>query len=231
MEKASLKDRIAPIGRALLIAIGLSLVQIGLLYTLNAANFFERFASIYNLYSYPFNVLGTITVFLAGVTLSEAGATQILHPETVFLRVFTVLFTSYLVYFPLSRHVGFRKDGKFKLFMKDGDLRENWKWAEALLENLGHVVALTFIQITVIYFLHTMQLLSAFQSIYNSMFFLFNYAFAGVKSMAAVIFGQNEHILYLNTDIFKRIFFLISAVNLVYFTITGLMGAKNEDDR
>lgn len=231
MEEVSPTNRFVPIGRALLIALGLSLVQIGLLYTLNAMNFFEGFAFVYNLYSYPFNVLGTITVFLAGITLSEAGAVQILHPETVFLRVFTVLFTSYIVYFPLSRHVGFRKDGKFGPYMKEADLKENWKWAEALLENLGLVVLLTFIQITVLYFLHTMQLFSTFQSTYNNFFFVFNYAFAVVKSISIVIFGQNEHILYLNTDIFKRIFFSISAVNLVYFTITGFMGAKNEIDR
>ena len=229
MEEVSPTDRFVPIGRALLIALGLSLVQIGLLYTLNAFNFFERFAFIYNLYSYPFNVLGTITVFLAGLTLSDA--TQILHSETVFLRVFTVLFTSYLVYFPLSRYVGLRKDGRFKPYMKEADLKENWKWAEAILENLGLVVALTFIQITVLYFIHTMQLFSAFQSAYNTLFFVFNYAFAIIKAVATTIFGQNEHILYLNTDIFKRIFFSISAVNLVYFTITGFMGAKNEIDR
>lgn len=211
------------------IALGLTLVQIGLLYVLNALNFFEEFAGIYNLYSYPFNVMGTITVFLASVTLSDP--VQILHPETVYLRVFTVLFTVYLVYFPLSRHMGLRKDGRFKPHLKDADLKENWRWAESLMENLGLAVALTFIQITVLYFLHTMELFGVFQSTYNSLFFLFNYAFAAIKSISIGIFGLNEHIAYLNTDILKRVYFLIFGVNLIYFTITGLKGAKNEDNR
>jgi len=209
-------SKLGPALRVLGPALGLTIVQIVLLYLLYAINFFENFKTVYGLYSYPFRVVYGIVVFLASATMSQEGATQILHSERVFMRIFFVAFTLYLIYFAASK-------------MKALEKMDNWKRIEGVLEIVGIAVAFTFIQIAALYFLHTIQLFEGFKAVYNTLFFPFDYAYGAVRFLAGGILGQNEYIQILKTDIFKRIFFVMLSVNITGIALSNFLGAKYED--
>jgi len=215
-------SRLRPVGVALATAVALTLLQMAGLYLLNATDFFGTFHAIYDLCSYPFRVVFGLTAFLANLVLPPEGAIQLLHRERVFMRVFSVLFSVYLAYFSVS---------KYRELRRGGDGPPDWKLPEGVLEVLGKTAALTFLQVLIIYLLHTTGVFPAFQTAYNTLFFPFDYAFGAFKSLANTVLGPREGIMVLNTDIFKRIFFVIFTINLLYAAMAEFLGEKHGDNR
>ncbi|NOZ76307.1 MAG: hypothetical protein GXO65_01215 [Euryarchaeota archaeon] len=202
-----------PVVRVLGPGIGLTLVQICLLYILSAANFFEG-NPFYNLYSYPFGIVYTVTVSLSNLFISQQGALQLLHAERVYMRLFFVIFTTCLVYFLLTRYRA---------------ISPSWAGLESLFEAVGLAATLAALQIFLLYILHTAQVFQAFQGAYKSLFFAFDYVYGALKFLIRGLLGQNERVLVLYTDIFKRIFFVILSVNLLWFAVSELVRDKNGD--
>lgn len=99
---------------------------------------------------------------------------------------------------------------------------EKWKKVEPFLEVIGAAVAFTVLQVAVLYIAFHMRVFELYRSIYDSVFFAFNFFYGALIYALAGVFGDS----ILNNEVFfgmfKRMFFVFFAINIAYFAYSRL---------
>lgn len=103
------------------------------------------------------------------------------------------------------------------------------KKVEGALEVLGLAVALTGVQIIVVYVLFSFELHEAFKKVFSAFFFLFEYFYLSIAIIMSKIIGDS----LLNNEVFwkmfMRLFFIVFVINLAYFAISKYKRRGNEN--
>lgn len=97
------------------------------------------------------------------------------------------------------------------------EVGDKWKKVEPFFEAVGAAVAFTVLQIAALYLAFHTKVFEHYRSIYDSAFFVFNFFYGAVIYVLSGIFGDSV----LNNEIFfgmfKRMFFILFVINIVYF--------------